>query len=89
MFWDRGILLHKLLSTEMHKFNSIAVDDRVIAVEQNLVNSITKKTIVGSMDQCGCVFRLIRIAVHVAADTNPVVVDDCWLAEPDDDGAAG
>lgn len=23
--------------------------------------------------------------VHVvAADTNPVVVDDCWLAEPDD-----
>lgn len=28
--------------------------------------------------------RLIR-TFHVAADTNPVVVDDCWLAEPDDD----
>lgn len=21
--------------------------------------------------------------VHVAADTKPVVMDDCWLAEPD------
>lgn len=25
------------------------------------------------------------VCVHVAADTNPVVVDDCWLAEPDAD----
>lgn len=51
----------------------------------------------GSVCVCGgeggcllfCCQRLIR-TVHVAADTNPVVVDDCWLAEPDEeaDGAA-